>query len=110
MSATRSAAPPATAKYRDAHVGGCVQASVERRADGTMILRSTEPLGAYPARMSDRLEHWAREAPQRTFIARRGADGQWQHVSYAQMLERAQRIAQALVRRGRGCAVSRASA
>ena len=87
-------------KYRDAHVGGCVQASVERRADGTMILRSTEPLGAYPARMSDRLEHWAREAPQRTFIARRGADGQWQHVSYAQMLERAQRIAQALVRRG----------
>ena len=35
---------------RDASVGGCLQASVEHRADGSTVLRSTEPLGDVSAR------------------------------------------------------------
>ena len=82
---------------RDAAVGGCLQASIERRPDGGVVLRSTEPLGPYPARLTDCLEHWARVAPERSFVARRDADGLWQHIRYAQMLGRAQRIGQSLL-------------
>ncbi len=87
-------------KVRAASVGGCLQAAVESRADGTAVLRSAEALGWYPARLTDSLEQWAREAPDRTLVARRGADGQWVRVSYAQMLERARRVGQALVELG----------
>jgi feruloyl-CoA synthase len=84
-------------RARDAAVGGCLQASVERRADGSTVLRSTEALGEYPARLTDWLEHWARVAPERSFVARRDAAGQWQHIRYAQMLGRAQAVGQALL-------------
>ncbi len=87
-------------KVRAASVGGCLQAAVESRADGAVVLRSTEALGWYPERLTDSLEQWAREAPDRTLVARRGADGQWVRVSYAQMLERARRVGQALVELG----------
>ena len=85
---------------RPASVGGCVEATIERRGDGATVLRSTEALAAYPARLTDHLERWAREAADRTFVARRDADGAWQRVSYAQMLERAQAVGQALIDQG----------
>ncbi|MBU6259433.1 MAG: feruloyl-CoA synthase [Burkholderiales bacterium] len=91
---------PATIPYRAARFGGALSATVEERADGCSVLRSTEALQAYPERLSDRLAHWARATPGHRFAARRGADGPWQHISYAAMLERAQRIGQALVERG----------
>jgi feruloyl-CoA synthase len=87
-------------RYRDAAVGGCLQAHVERRADGAVLLRSTEPLHPYPARLSDRLVHWAQTAPERTFAARRHQGGDWVRLSYAAMLERARAVAQALLERG----------
>ncbi|HSW24943.1 MAG TPA: AMP-binding protein, partial [Burkholderiaceae bacterium] len=87
-------------RAREAAVGGCLQAVVERRADGSTVLRSTEALGEYPARLTDWLEHWARVAPERSFVARRDAAGQWQHIRYAQMLERAQSLGQALLNLG----------
>jgi len=85
---------------REASVGGCLQAVIEHRADGSTLLRSTEALGAYPARLTDHLVRWAHEAPDRTFVARRDAAGQWQPITYAQMLERAQRVGQALLDAG----------
>ena len=91
----------APAKYRAVDVGGCVSAALESRPDGSVVLRSTEALGAYPARVTDRLEHWAREAPERTFVARRAAGGgDWQRITYAQMLDRARRVGQTLLARG----------
>lgn len=98
MSAPAAMAPP----YRPVRVGGCVQASVEQRPDGCVVLRSTEALGAYPARLTDRLEHWAALAPERTLAARRGPDGQWVRISYAQMLQRVQALGQALATRRLG--------
>jgi feruloyl-CoA synthase len=64
------------------------------------VLRSTEALGEYPVRLTDCLEHWARVAPERSFVARRDAAGQWQHIRYAQMLERAQAVGQSLLNLG----------
>jgi feruloyl-CoA synthase len=88
-------------KYRAASVGGCVEASVEHRPDGTLVLRSTEPLRWFPDRLTDCLAQWAAEAPDRTLVARRGPDGQWIRISYAQMLQRAQSVGQALLDLGR---------
>jgi feruloyl-CoA synthase len=86
-----------TPRYRQAAVGGVLEATVERRADGSIVIRSTEALQPYPLRLSDRLEHWAREAPERTLVARRGADGEWRRITFAQMLQRAQAVGQSLV-------------
>ena len=44
---------------------------LERRADGSMLLRSPHPLGPYPAKLTERLDHWARVAPHRTLFAQR---------------------------------------
>lgn len=72
----------------------------EQRADGSLVLRSTQPLGAYPDRVTDRLLHWAAAAPQRTFLAqRRGPDGAWLRLSFAQVVDRVKRIGTALLQR-----------
>src|SRR5688572_7897017 len=69
---------------------------VERRADGTVLLRPRAALGQYPARLTDTLEHWASTAPDRVLIARRDADGVWIEASYRDVLARVQRIAAGL--------------
>ena len=49
-------------------------------------------------RLTDSLEQWAKEAPERTFIAQRAAGGgDWITISYAQMLQRVRSVGQALV-------------
>ena len=84
-------------KYRDASVGGCVDATVETRADGSQIIRSTEALQRFPDRLTDSLAQWAHQAPDRTFVARRDSAGEWRRIGYAQMLQRVQSVAQVLV-------------
>ena len=90
-------------QYRHASVGGCLDATVEQRADGSVLIRSTEALQDHPGRLTDCLAHWAQAAPDRTLVARRArsapgqVDGDWQHISYAQMLVRVQSVGQALV-------------
>jgi feruloyl-CoA synthase len=71
---------------------------VEQRADGAVLLRPTAALGAYPARLTDRLLHWAAAAPQRCFMARRGGDGVWQRLDYATTLQRTRALAATLLR------------
>ncbi len=99
MSATR------LPRYRDAKVGGAISATLEARADGIKVLRSTEALEAYPERLTDCLERWAAEVPERTFVAKRaklpdGRTGDWRRITYAGMLARAQAVGQALIDRG----------
>jgi feruloyl-CoA synthase len=86
-------------RYREIRVGGCLEAAVERRPDGAVVLRSTEPLQDYPRLLTDRLEHWARTAPDRVFVAKRERGGDWRRITYAQMLERARAVGQALATR-----------
>ena len=73
--------------------------NVERRADSTMILRSKEPLGPYPAKLTERLDHWAKVAPDRVFMAERDARGGWRTVTYAQAREQARAVGAALIAR-----------
>jgi feruloyl-CoA synthase len=88
-----------TSPLRAARVGGCLDVQVERRGDATFV-RSTEPLGSHAQRVSDVLDHWADAAPDRSFVAQRGADGEWEHVSYAQMRDRARALGAALLQLG----------
>ncbi|MFZ3218707.1 MAG: feruloyl-CoA synthase [Rhodoferax sp.] len=84
---------------------GVVRVTVRDGAPGMHYLRAEQPLQPHALRMTDRLQHWARAAPDRGFIARRerlanGTTGDWQHVSYGQAWERARHMAQSLINRG----------
>ena len=72
---------------------------IERRGD-VLYARSPHPLPAYPARLTDQLEHWAAEAPDRAFLCRRDASGGWVRLTYGSALARVRAIAAALVERG----------
>ena len=81
--------------YRPVSIG---QSAVQLRQDGqALYMQAAEPLQAYPQRLLERLLRWAEERPEQTFIARRGADGEWRRISYAEMLGRVRGIAQRLL-------------
>jgi feruloyl-CoA synthase len=63
-------------------------------------MESPFPLGDYAVRITDRLEHWAEAAPERTFLAERVASGGWRRVSYRETLTAVRSLAQAMVARG----------
>jgi feruloyl-CoA synthase len=75
------------------------RANLERRADGTMLLRSPQPLGQSARAIGEWLVRWAHIAPQRVFLAERSATA-WRKVTYAEALDSARRIGQALIERG----------
>ena len=84
---------------------GVVRVTVRDGAPGVHYLRAEQPLQAHAQRMTDRLQHWAQTAPDRSFLARRekradGSSGDWRHVSYGQAWERARHIAQSLIDKG----------
>lgn len=72
----------------------------EQRSDGCLIMTPRKSLGDFEHRSMDVLERWAKIAPDRTLVARRGLSGEWIRISYAQMRGRVQRIAAGLVERG----------
>lgn len=73
---------------------------VQRRADGTLLLRSPIPLTGCGNNIVDYLEQWAAEAPERVFLAQRVPGGAWQTLSYAQAWQQVQAVAQALLDAG----------
>lgn len=92
-----------TPRYRPVPFG-VTRVSVREGKPGTRYVQAELPLGAYARRLSDFLVHWAEAEPERTFMARReqlgeGRTGEWQRISYAQALEAARRIGQALLNR-----------
>src|SRR6201998_2358709 len=74
--------------------------SIERKGDGTIYLRPKTALADYPARITDRLRHWAEAAPDRVFMAERDSGGDWRKLTYAELLTASRRIASALLDRG----------
>jgi len=74
--------------------------AVERRPDGALLVRSPHPLGLYPNAMTDWLDHWAKVAPNRVFLAEREGEKHWRMVTYAAARQMARRIAQGLIERG----------
>jgi feruloyl-CoA synthase len=94
-----SALSQATADIRHVKLGPR-DVTVERRADGTLLLRSQQALGSYPDKLTERLEFWAAETPTQPFFAQRDVNGNWRTVTYEQALEFARRIGQSLIDRG----------
>jgi feruloyl-CoA synthase len=90
---------PAAAPLRPVRLGK-LDVVLERSVDGVMHIRAAQPLGKYHRKLSDALEHWAKTAPERTFLAQRDSQGDWRKLSYAQVLSDVRRIGAALLRRG----------
>ena len=95
--------PEGAPKYRALKFG--VNRVSVREANGNTYIAAEQALQPYAERLTDRLLHWAEQAPDRAFIARRivnadGARGPWRQVTYGQALLAARSIGQALLNHG----------
>jgi len=84
---------------------GVTRVTLKDGAPGTHYLKADQELQAYPDRLTDRLQHWAKHKPTQTLFARRikladGSLGEWRHVTYAEAWNTARNIAQGLINRG----------
>jgi feruloyl-CoA synthase len=71
---------------------------MERRHDGSLLLRSPQPLAISARCVGDWLVEWAQRTPNQLFVAERNAQGEWQGLTYQQALARVRRIAAWLLR------------
>jgi len=77
--------------------------SLERRADGSIILESNHKLKPYEKCVPAFLAKWAREAPERVWLAqRRRPQRAWFKVTYAEAKRQIDAVTQALLDRGFG--------
>ncbi|UPJ42113.1 feruloyl-CoA synthase [Bradyrhizobium sp. 40] len=75
----------------------------EHRADGSIVLRSPEPLRDGARCIGDWLEQWARQRPDATFLAERSsAELPWTTVTYAQALRQVRAAASWILAQGLG--------
>lgn len=85
---------------------GAAPVRFEPRADGALLVTPVPQLGPYPHRLTERLEHHAALAPDRTLIAKRRPapkgqpGGDWQRITYGEMLAKVRAVGQALLDRG----------
>src|SRR5512134_3563742 len=75
---------------------------VEKRADGSMLLRSPQKLGPYARCVTEWLVQWSDRTPDRVFLAERTPSGSWRTLTYRETYGAVRRIAQALLDRGLG--------
>ena len=101
---TSSAVPDRPLPYSQGRRRGpfnhALTADVERRGDGSRVLRSRQELLPYPTRATDRLLAWAGATPDATMFAWRRADGSIATLGYAEALDRVRHVGQALIDRG----------
>ncbi len=86
------------APFREVRLGP-LDCTVERRGDCTYV-RSPFPLAPYPDKITERLDHWAIHAPDRTIFAERDSAFEWRRLSYLEFRNRVRSVAQALLKRG----------
>jgi feruloyl-CoA synthase len=72
---------------------------LDTRGDGTVIVRAIQPLDPYPGTLTDRLDHWADAAPDRTLLAWRTGDT-FARVTYAAARDAVRSLGQGLLDRG----------
>ena len=88
-----------TRSIRPVHLGA-IETTVRRSADDVVYLAARQPLGNYPVRITDCLDRWAREAPNRTFLAERpDVVSGFSRTTYADARTHVRAIAQALLAR-----------
>jgi len=98
MTAPARVTEPASAPFRPI-VYAPVDIRTERAAEGSIVIRSTTPLGAYDASIARMFRAAAAAQPARVFLAERAGDG-WRSVTYAQVRALVDGLAQALIDRG----------
>ncbi|MBP6116420.1 MAG: feruloyl-CoA synthase [Neisseriaceae bacterium] len=64
--------------------------------DEALYISPKEALQPFPQKLTDRLIQHAQTQPDKVFAAKRNAGGEWVRLSYAEVLNRAWRIAQSL--------------
>ena len=72
---------------------------VDKRADGSILVRSPQKLGPYSRCVTEWLVEWSDRAPERVFLAERRGEG-WKKLSYRETYGAVRRIGQALLERG----------
>ncbi|MET4279607.1 MULTISPECIES: AMP-binding protein [unclassified Bradyrhizobium] len=71
---------------------------VERRDDGTVVLKSRIPLQTYEKHIPASLAKWAKEAPERIWLAQRGGPNrEWRKVSYGEAKRTVDALTQGLL-------------
>jgi feruloyl-CoA synthase len=74
----------------------------EPRSDGSLLLRSADPLGDYPVTVVHSFRRWASADPGHPLAAERGPDGGWRTRTYGEAAAAADAIGQALLDRELG--------
>ncbi|MDP1585764.1 MAG: feruloyl-CoA synthase [Bradyrhizobium sp.] len=75
--------------------------TVDRRADGSIIVKSTVPLQPAARCVGDWLEHWARQRPDKIFLGERAnADAPWTTVTYSEALRQVRAAASWILAQG----------
>ncbi len=97
-SQTASKTAPQNAPLRDVPLLPS-ELTLNKRADGTVLVKSALPLGPYPTKTTDWLDEWAAKDPDRVYIAQRDGTGPWNTLSYSQVRNAARSIATALLAR-----------
>ncbi|UWX53911.1 AMP-binding protein [Maribacter litopenaei] len=72
---------------------------IQKRVDenGVIYLKSNIPLESCPDRVTDSLRYWTQQTPDTVFLAQRGSDGEWLKMTYAEVWEKVQHLAQFLL-------------
>src|SRR3954464_5378933 len=71
----------------------------EQRADGTLLLRSAEPLADHPVSVVHSFRAGSEAHPDRLLVAERGGEG-WARSTWGEVRAQADRLAQGLLDRG----------
>src|SRR5438046_5213371 len=75
------------------------EVNVEKRPDGSSVLRSPQKLGAYARCGAECLVPRSDQSPERVFLAERSGEG-WRRISYRESYGAVRRIGQALLNLG----------
>ncbi len=91
-----TAVDPKTAPYRPLKALPAA-VDVERRADGTILLRCPYAVGPVARDVVAYLHHWSEADPGRAMLGERTPEGPWRRVSYGEMRRMADAIGQGLL-------------
>ncbi|SFR12674.1 feruloyl-CoA synthase [Poseidonocella sedimentorum] len=76
---------------------------IEKRGDGSILMRQNDPLTDHRPTLADALDHWAETAPDRPFLARRApGGGDWRRISYGAARAAARAMGASLLTLGLG--------